>query len=219
MAEIKKQALLKKGAEASLYVSNWHGKAVVIKSRLTKRYRPKQLDQSIRNYRTIHEPQLMHEAKKAGVPTPTIYQVDVKNARIVMSYIKGKRVKEVLEKLPLKEQLKLCFRIGQLIGRLHDSDIIHGDLTTSNMIQTKGGKIVLIDFGLSEKSIETEAKGVDLHLLKRALQSTHYKIAKICFDKVLEGYQSELGNRQEILRKINEIEKRGRYVAERKQEK
>ena len=219
MAEIKKHALLKKGAEASLYVSNWHGKQVVIKSRLPKGYRPKQLDQSIRTYRTIHEPQLMHEAKKAGVPTPTIYQVDVKNARIIMSYVKGERVKEVLEKLSSEEQLKLCFCIGQLIGNLHDHGIIHGDLTTSNMIQTKQGKIFLIDFGLSEKSIETEAKGVDLHLLKRALQSTHYKIAKVCFDKVLEGYQSELGDQQEILDKIAEIERRGRYVAERKQEK
>ena len=84
MAKVATQRLLKKGAEASLFLADWHGKQVVVKARLPKKYRPAELDAAIRGYRTVHEPQLMHEAKKAGVPTPTVFLVDVKNAAITI---------------------------------------------------------------------------------------------------------------------------------------
>jgi TP53 regulating kinase and related kinases len=80
MGKIDSPKLLKKGAEASLFLADWHDKKVVIKSRLPKKYRPAELDEKIRGYRTAHEPQFMNEAKKAGVPTPTIFFVDMKNA-------------------------------------------------------------------------------------------------------------------------------------------
>ena len=70
MDTVTEQTLFKKGAEASLYLADWHGRKVVIKVRIPKRYRPEALDKQIRSYRTVHEPQLMHEAKAAGVPTP-----------------------------------------------------------------------------------------------------------------------------------------------------
>jgi TP53 regulating kinase-like protein len=97
--------------------------------------------------------------------------------------------------------------------------LVHGDLTTSNMILTGGGKIFLVDFGLGEKNVEVEARGVDLHLMKRALQSTHYQFAEDCFKHVLKGYASVLGveDAEKVFEKIREIERRGRYVDERKQ--
>jgi len=106
-----------------------------------------------------------------------------------------------------------------LIGRLHNRGIIHGDLTTSNMILTSNGKVFFVDFGLGEQSEELEIRGVDLHLMKRALQSTHYKYAKECFDAVMEGYAETVGKEpaKNVLEKIQEIERRGRYVAERKE--
>jgi len=67
LGEMKRSLLFKKGAEASLYLADWHGRRVVLKKRLPKKYRPTKLDERIRVYRTIHEPQLMNEAKKAGV--------------------------------------------------------------------------------------------------------------------------------------------------------
>ena len=79
----------KQGAEASLFLAEWHGKKVVMKKRLPKKYRPSKLDENIRTSRTSKEPQLMHEAKKAGVPTPAIFLVDRKNATIVMEYVNG----------------------------------------------------------------------------------------------------------------------------------
>jgi TP53 regulating kinase-like protein len=220
MAEITAQKLLKKGAEASLFLADWHGKRVVIKARLPKKYRPAELDAAIRGYRTVHEPQLMHEAKKAGVATPTVFMVDVKNATITMEFVEGNQVKQLLGCVSLRERRELCFRIGELIGKLHVHGVIHGDLTTSNMILNGEGKVFLVDFGLGEKSMELEARGVDLHLLKRALQSTHYQFADDCFESVMKGYAAVLGAEEtgKVLGKIKEIEKRGRYIAERKEE-
>jgi len=215
-----KPLLIKKGAEASLYLTDWHGRKVIMKKRLPKKYRPSKLDEHIRTYRTIHEPQLMHEAKKAGVPTPTIFLVDLKNATIIMEFIEGKQVKQLLSEVTKSERQSLCLKIGELIGRLHEYGIIHGDLTTSNMILDFEGKIFFVDFGLGEKTKELEARGVDLHLMKRALQSTHFRFTEECFDAVIRGYSKVLGAEivKNILDKIKEIERRGRYVAERKGE-
>jgi TP53 regulating kinase-like protein len=211
--------LLKKGAEASLFLADWHGRKVVIKERFPKRYRPAELDAKIRGYRTAHEPQLMHEAKKAGVPTPTIFLVNMKDAAITMAFVEGKQVKQVLTDVSRKERQDLCAKIGGLIGKLHRRGVIHGDLTTSNMILSAEGKIFLVDFGLSEKNKELEARGVDLHLMKRALQSTHYRFAEECFKHVLKGYSAVFGREEakKVFGKIREIERRGRYVDERKQ--
>jgi TP53 regulating kinase-like protein len=219
MGEMK-PVLIKKGAEASLYLADWHGRKVVMKKRLAKKYRPKFLDEQIRIYRTLHEPQLMHEAKKAGVPTPTIFLVDIRNAIIIMEFIEGRQVKQLLSEVSKSERLSLCVKIGELIGRLHNNGIIHGDLTTSNMILTSEGKIFFVDFGLGEKTKELEARGVDLHLMKRALQSTHFRFTEECFDAIIGGYAKVVGSEvaKNILEKIREIERRGRYVAERRGE-
>jgi TP53 regulating kinase-like protein len=146
--------------------------------------------------------------------------VDVADTNIIMEYVEGKQVKQVLTDFSPSERLRLCRHIGVLIGRLHNLGIIHGDLTTSNMILTSGGKVFFIDFGLGEFSTELEIRGVDLHLMKRALQSTHYRYAKECFEAVTEGYAEAVGkeNARNVLEKIREIEKRGRYIAERKEE-
>jgi TP53 regulating kinase-like protein len=213
-----KPLLIKKGAEASLYLTDWHGRKVIMKKRLPKKYRPSRLDEHIRAYRTIHEPQLIHKAKKAGVPTPTVFLVDLKNATVIMEFIEGKQVKQLLNEVTTSERRQLCLKIGELIGMLHENGIIHGDLTTSNMILDSEGKIFFVDFGLGEKTKELEARGVDLHLMKRALQSTHFRFTEECFDAVIRGYSKVLDAEivKDILVKIKEIERRGRYVAERK---
>jgi len=209
--------LIKKGAEANLYLEEWHNRKVIMKRRLPKNYRLPELDERIRSQRTIYEPEVIHKAKEAGVPTPTIFMVDVAEANIIMEFVDGKQVKEILNNLPPEERFHLSRHIGGLIGRLHKHGIIHGDLTTSNMILTPYGKVVFVDFGLSERSTELETRGVDLHLMKRAFQSTHYKYAKECFEAVMEGYAEVMGEEdaKNVLEKIREIEKRGRYVSER----
>ena len=210
--------LIKKGAEANLYLEEWHNREVIMKRRLPKRYRIQKLDKEIRSQRTIHEPHAIHKAKEAGVPTPTIFMVDVAESNIIMEFVDGKQVKKVLNDLPPRERLRISRHIGGLIGRLHKHGIIHGDLTTSNMILTSDGKVIFVDFGLSERSTELETRGVDLHLMKRAFQSTHHKYAKECFEAVMDGYAEVLQEEEakNVLEKIREIERRGRYISDRK---
>lgn len=210
--------LIKKGAEANLFLEKWQDRKVIMKRRLPKRYRLHKMDEKIRTYRTVHESQLIHNAKEAGVPTPTIFMVDLANSNIIMEFIGGKQVKQILDSLSSEERERLSKHIGELIGRLHGRGIVHGDLTTSNMILTPTGKVVFVDFGLGEKTGELESRGVDLHLMKRAFQSTHFRYGEGCFSAVLEGYSKVVGAKasKEVLRKIREIEKRGRYISERR---
>jgi len=217
--KVPRSKLFRKGAEASLFLTEWHDRKAVIKVRIPKRYRPAALDEQIRSYRTVHEPQLMHEAKAAGVATPLIYMVNVPESSIIMEYVEGQRVKELLNSAQKTLRHDLCVKIGESVAYLHRNGLIHGDLTTSNMIQASDGRIYFVDFGLGEKNVEIEAQGVDLHLLKRAMQSTHFDCWEECFQAVLLGYTSILGAEAaaKVYEKIREIERRGRYVEERKQ--
>lgn len=212
-----KMRLIRKGAEADLYLDYWQGIKVVRKVRRAKTYRIPELDFELRRSRTGHEAQIIHDAKLAGVPTPFIYIVDLDATTITMQYVEGPRAKEVLSSLSPEEREKLCGQLGVLIGRLHFNGIVHGDLTTSNMIVTVNDKVVLIDFGLAEYSRELEKRGVDLLLMRRSLQATHYRYARECFDAIVEGYADEVGENvaKDIMRRVEEIAKRGRYSTER----
>jgi len=205
--------LVMKGAEANLYLEEWYGLKVIKKVRIPKSYRLRQIDYEIRRSRTVHEAQIMSDAKRAGVPTPIIYLIDVQRTTLVMEYVDGPRVKESLNQLPSQERKVLCRRIGGLIGQLHGKGIIHGDLTTSNMILGQHEKIFFIDFGLAEYSVEVEKRGVDLHLMKRALESTHYPHATECFTSIIAGYASVVTrkNAEEVVKRVREIAQRGRY--------
>ncbi|MFH0896506.1 MAG: KEOPS complex kinase/ATPase Bud32 [Candidatus Bathyarchaeota archaeon] len=209
--------LIKKGAEADLYSNIWYGLKVVWKVRKIKAYRILQLDFEIRRSRTEREAQIIHDAKLAGVPTPLIYMVDVEATTIIMQYLEGSRIREVLDSLYPADRKRICERIGLLIGRLHTNGIIHGDLTTSNIIITLKNDIYFIDFGLAEYSKGLEKRGVDLLLMRRSLNATHYFYAKDCFDAIVEGYKREIGKRaaEDVIKRIEEIAKRGRYAVDR----
>jgi len=184
-----------------------------MKTRLPKSYRVEALDSSIRLTRTSREAHLIHDSKRAGVPTPTVYQVDVSTCTIVMEYIDGPRLKEALSGMDESEVRATCNHVGSLIGRLHSNGIVHGDLTTSNMILRDRSKLFFIDFGLSDYSREVEARGVDLLLMSRAFKSTHFRLYSKAFKAVLDGYRDAVGrvDTQLVLSKMHEIEKRGRY--------
>jgi len=212
-----KITLYKRGAEADLYLVEWYDRKVIIKIRVPKSYRHPKLDLKLRTSRTIREAEILHEAKKASVPTPTIYFVDEKEAKLVIEYIEGIRIKEHFEKLNHVDLNRICKDIGIKIGLLHKSGLIHGDLTTSNMILTREQKIFLIDFGLSFHSQDNEDRGTDIHLMKRALDSTHYESAKVCMKSIINGYAKIMkrGLMRKILDRVKEIEDRGRYSGER----
>ena len=205
--------LVAKGAEADLWLDpDWNGMRALLKRRGEKRYRNPELDREIRRSRTIREASIIHRAKEAGVPTPVIYQVDLESATMVMEFVEGDRVRDVVDSLEAGERRSLFRLIGVMAGRLHGAGIVHGDLTTSNIIRTPD-RIVFIDFGLSEVSRETEKRGVDLNLMQRMLTSTHFRHTGELFAAFQEGYRSTLGaEADEALGRMEEIARRGRYV-------
>lgn len=188
--------------------------------RVPKSYRHPKLDLKLRTSRTIREAEILHEAKRTSVPTPTIYFVNEKEAKLVIEYIEGVRIKEHLEKLKNVDLNRIFEDIGMKIGLLHKSSLIHGDLTTSNMILTKDQKIYLIDFGLSFHSQDNEDRGVDIHLMKRALNSTHYNSSSLCMKSIVNGYTKIMKRdlTRKILDRVKEIEDRGRYSGERQRD-
>lgn len=202
--------ILYRGAEAEICLSKYMGRTVVQKHRVKKSYRIKEIDNHLIASRTKEEAKLMAESRTHGVSVPIIYDVDLLQGIITMEYLAGKRIKDILNSLDEPERKRICSMIGESIARLHNHDIIHGDITTSNMILLHD-RIYFIDFGLGCKSIETEAKGVDLHVLMEAFESTHSKYSS-CFQYVFEGYQAQFkGRASEVLQKIEDIVRRGRY--------
>ncbi len=208
--------LVAKGAEASLYLEDYYGHPVIRKHRRPKPYRLPQIDAKLRTDRTIREARLLASARHAGVATPIVYQIDVENATIIMEYIEGQRVKELIPELTKTKRQSLFKEIGKAVALLHQHEVTHGDLTTSNMIQSSPKVIYFIDFGLAGITQNIEDFGTDLHLLRRALLSTHYPHWEDCYSAFKEGYRTTFGKRTtDVFRKVDAIESRGRYITER----
>ncbi len=203
-------AVHRTGAEAKLDSADWMDRKVVVKQRVVKGYRNPKLDKSLQSFRIKNEVRLMFDARRSGISVPIIYSIDLSANRIVMQEIEGMRVKDALERLPEEEAKCVCERIGEIAGRLHANDIVHGDLTTSNML-LHGDEIVVIDFSLGSKSSELEDKGVDMHLLEEAFHSAHYRRSGL-YETVTEAYVKTYSGGMSVLQKVREIEKRGRYT-------
>lgn len=188
------------GAEAVIHSDG----AVVVKHRFEKSYRHPEIDAGLRKYRTRRESKVIEKLAEIGFPGPKLIQMDDREMKIAMNHVPGVLVKEVLQ----KNHKKLSREIGRKVARLHTNNIIHGDLTTSNMIL--GKEIHFIDFGLSFFSDKEEDKAVDLHLLKQALESKHYQIFEECFRGVVEGYSEKYDEADKILKRLEIVESRGR---------
>jgi len=193
--------ILAQGAEAIITLRNNE----VTKNRIKKSYRISFLDNRLRKSRTKSEAKIIKKLENI-IPVPKIIKTDEKEI-IVMEYIDGKKLSDFLEKLDYKKISKI---IGETITRLHDQDIVHGDLTTSNMIyKEKENKVYLIDFGLAFYSRKIEDKAVDLHLLQQALEAKHFTIWQDSWKIIINNYKPE--KYKEIIQRIKIIESRGRY--------
>ena len=182
--------------------------SVIIKDRIKKNYRIKQIDTKLRKFRTKREAKILEKLAAIDFPSPKLIKTE--KQKITMENIKGDKLRDVLEK---KKYQKLSREIGKKIAILHNNNIIHGDLTTSNMILEK--EIYFIDFGLSFFSHKTEDKAVDLHLLKQALESKHFRVWDKCFKAALQSYKKYAHNSKEILQRLEKVESRGRYKGKR----
>ncbi len=197
--------LIKKGAEANIYITKWYGKEAIVKIRVAKPYRHTSMDTQIRRRRSVNEANMLSVAKMAGVPCPFVYFVDPVRCEIVMEFIAGQNAKGIMN-------ADLSLQMGKYTGLLHSKNIVHGDLTTSNFIVSN--KLVLLDFGLSFYSQRIEDKAVDVRLIKEVFSSAHYSIFPFLFEYFLTGYLDIMNEEsaKKILEKVSDIERRGRYA-------
>ncbi len=210
---------LAKGAEAELTREG----GAVVKERIKKGYRLPELDDKLRKRRTSAEARLLREARRAGVLTPQI--IEEGKTTIKMEFIEGEKVKDAFNN---KNCTEISKEIGRNIALLHGYDIIHGDLTTSNMIISKGKtrvgvhqtkssvpdgsfSICFIDFGLGFISNRDEDKAVDLYLLHEVLESTHFEILEKAWHAILKSYKEHYQGSDKVIKALSNVEKRGRY--------
>ena len=193
------------GAEAIIYLN----KNKIIKDRISKLYRHSEIDKKIIKRRTKAEEKILKKASKI-VDVPKVEE-SKEPGKIIMEFIDGEKLSENLDNFSLKKQKEIMVKIGKAVAKVHKEGIIHGDLTTSNMIY-KNKKVFLIDFGLGYQNGKYEDKGVDIHLLKQALEAKHFKNWETLFKKFEKAYLSiELKEAKKVLERLKAIEKRGRY--------
>ena len=198
--------LIQQGAEAKIFLDE--KKNQIVKERISKSYRIPEIDKKIIKQRTKAETKLIEKANK------TIHnfspEISREENKIRMPYIDGEKLSEALNSFPLEKQKRILNKIGKSISKLHKSDIIHGDLTTSNMI-LKDNEVFLIDFGLGYISKKIEDKAVDLHLLKQALEAKHFQHWKELFEEFKKAYSKDYPESKQIFERIVSVERRGRY--------
>jgi bifunctional N6-L-threonylcarbamoyladenine synthase / protein kinase Bud32 len=185
-----------RGAEALLKFQE-HS---VIKERIVKPYRNPQLDERLRKIRNRKEAKILLEAP---VRVPKVLQVT--DYSITMERINGPRLRDAIT---IDNAAFFGEQLGKMLSALHEKNIIHGDLTTSNVLVENGTELVLIDFGLGYQSPRFEDRAVDLHVLRETVEGTHLKEATSFWKALTESYADE-----KILKILEEVESRGRYKA------
>lgn len=191
--------MIGKGAEAELRRDGDR----LIKERVVKGYRHPTLDERLREERTEQEARLLERARQAGVQTPDVLERN--DTSLTMTFIDGDKLRDVFE-----DREDLWERIGRDIGRLHDRDIIHGDLTTSNII-VRDDEPVFIDFGLGFFSQRTEDRATDLRLLYQVLEATHFTVTDAAFGAIVDGYREQYDRAEDVLDRLEDLNERGRY--------
>ncbi|KAG0254759.1 TP53 regulating kinase [Actinomortierella ambigua] len=206
--------LIKQGAEARVYIAPFCGRKAIVKERFAKAYRHPALDKKLTSRRVTQEARCLNRCQKALIDTPTVYMVDVASSLIYMELIDGLSVREYMETDEGSTQAArthIAEEIGRALGKMHNIDVVHGDLTTSNLLMRNNDSksVVLIDFGLSYVSNLVEDKAVDLYVLERAFSSTHPN-TEVMFEQILASYGTSCKASKQILKKLEEVRLRGR---------
>ena len=205
-----------RGAEAKIARVEWLGLEALRKDRDAKSYRPRALDDRLRRERTRNEARLLAEARRLGVRTPLVYDIDLRQHRLILEELPGPTLKELLgaagPEAPALARALLSF--GRALGRLHAGGISHGDLTSSNVIfpEGPGGPAALLDLSMGERSAGLEEKGIDLHLVEEDLLGLHPRGAELLED-FREGYaEGNPEGAREVRARADAIKGRMRYV-------
>lgn len=225
--------LVSQGAEALVFVTEKHPylpkdikpagltnvNNYIVKYRPRKPYRHEQLDLQITKSRTAGEAKLLYKLDSLNIKAPKLIALDAINGIIWMEFlgfrlpngdfsslknwlwfIEKKGESEAIGQLA-KDVMRL---VGYAIAELHLNEIVHGDLTSSNIVLVKESEteekysVALIDFGLSSYSNLVEDKAVDIYVLERALVSTHPQFSELYNEWLLEGYHSLYSEKKKI---------------------
>ncbi|EFY98502.1 Mn2+-dependent serine/threonine protein kinase [Metarhizium robertsii] len=223
--------LITQGAEGRLYKTTYLRPDVpcALKYRPPKPWRHPILDQRLTKHRILSEARILAKCRRDGVRVPAVYAIDESAGWLMLEWIQGTPVRvNINERLGNRTvgiendaRLKdLMRRIGVAIGNMHKIGIVHGDLTTSNMmlrppsdsaeqVDALSGEIVIIDLGLASGSIHEEDRAVDLYVLERAFGSTHPR-AECLFGELLDAYRGCFKQAATVLRKLEDVRMRGR---------
>ncbi len=195
------------GAESEIWLGTWMGRRVVLKQRLPKAYRNEELDEGLRVSRTVGEAMSLYECKLAGVRSPYIFHIDPKIGTILMSYVEGPTLTELLR----KGDASWVRQAGLAVGKLHTHGISHGDLTPSNLLVSQD-EVVLLDFGLSERTNDIEKFAEDLNVMMGALKSLVGERWGSLWAEFESGYLGEGSTKcRETIERLKLIMGRGRY--------
>lgn len=206
-------SLLYRGAEADIEEGTWQGMRAVYKVRKPLAYRLAALDDAIRRQRTAREAEMIHLAKRAGVAAPYLYDVDIPGSTLVMEFVEGERLRDKVGSMVEGEARSAFLEFGADAAKLHSAGIVHGDLTTANVVVRKGA-LVFLDFGLSFRTARLEDQAVDLRLIKETLVGAHPAVSRLALEELLKGYAGVAGaeKSRSVLRQLRSIERRGRYA-------
>ncbi|NXM01560.1 PRPK protein, partial [Tyrannus savana] len=217
--------LVQQGAEAHVYRGLFLGRAAVAKLRVPKRYRHPALEERLSRRRMTQEARSLLRCRRAGghgecggIPAPAVYFVDyVTNSIYLEDIVDSVTVQDHIYSVQrsgsdASSLQSLAEKMGELLARMHDEDIIHGDLTTANLLlrpPLEELDLVLIDFGLSFISGLPEDKGVDLYVLEKAFISTHPD-TEVMFKALLKSYAATSKKSGPVIKKLDEVRLRGR---------
>ncbi|KAA9399594.1 bifunctional N(6)-L-threonylcarbamoyladenine synthase/serine/threonine protein kinase [Haloarcula sp. CBA1130] len=191
------------GAEATVRFDG----ARVIKERVPRSYRHPTLDDRLRTERTRQEARLTSEARRNGVPTPLVRDVDPQEARIVFQRVGDADLREGLSESRVTD-------VGRWLARIHNAGFVHGDPTTRNVrVGSRDGhpdRTVLIDFGLGYYTQEAEDHAMDLHVLAQSLAGTADD-PETLLSAAEDAYRTESDHADAVFDSLDDIEGRGRY--------
>jgi TP53 regulating kinase-like protein len=192
--------IIARGAEATIY----DNKDIVIKYRKRKGYRLKEIDETLRYSRTQREFNALKRCHDAGVRVPIPMRISDDGDRLYMEKINAAQLDYRFSPLVMSG-------VGDIVAMMHKAGVIHGDLTTANMLMN-GKKITLIDFGLGYFSKKDEDRATDIAMLKSALKSRHVKVFKQAYQLFIRHYKKRIGKEfKGIETHLRDIERRRRY--------
>ncbi|RLG80185.1 MAG: Kae1-associated kinase Bud32 [Thermoprotei archaeon] len=207
---------VEEGAEAVVFTGYMLGNKVIVKQRIRKPYRDQRFDEIFRYTRTKTEAKILAELFLKGLNVPAPLIVDIDKYLIVMEYIEGRKLVDIINETSENKIAKIATELGVQVGKMHSQNIYHGDLTLGNIILSVDGHVYLIDFGLAGYSRDIEEYAIDLHLLRRSLMAIVPEKFEVFFGNFLLGYRNGYPQKyQEVINRLEEIKLRGRYVEER----